>query len=92
MSSRQGESFPFTSIFGHLNDASREKPAYERRPMRLRLIFRHANGGNFLFGRGSNISDGGEDQRELVASIVRRFPILWIPNLALYSVTAPTRS
>lgn len=38
---------------------SSEKRAYERKPLRLELNYRNAEGGNFLFEYSSNISHGG---------------------------------
>lgn len=38
---------------------SNEKRAFERKQLRLELNYRHADGGNFLFERSTNISDGG---------------------------------
>ena len=58
---------------------SKEQRAHVRRPMRLGLNYRHANGGNFLYERGSNISDGGifiETSRPLPVgtTLTIRFP------------------
>mgnify|MGYP000226697208 CR=1 FL=1 len=57
---------------------SSEKRAYERKPLRLELNYRHAEGGNFLFEYSSNISHGGifiETQHPLPegATLVLRF-------------------
>ncbi len=38
---------------------SSEKRASERKPLKLELNYRHAEGGNFLFEYSSNISHGG---------------------------------
>ncbi len=38
---------------------SSDKRASERKPLRLELNYRHAEGGNFLFEYSSNISHGG---------------------------------
>jgi type IV pilus assembly protein PilZ len=57
---------------------SSEKRAYERKPLRLELNYRDAEGGNFLFEYSSNISGGGifiETQHPLPigATLVIRF-------------------
>lgn len=36
-----------------------EKRAFERKPLRLELNYRHADGGNFLYEHSTNISRGG---------------------------------
>ena len=57
---------------------SSEKRAYQRKPLRLELNYRHAEGGNFLFEYSSNISHGGifietEHPLPVGATLVIRF-------------------